>query len=389
MHGRQFSLRISLFYLASFLVFGIFVPFFPLWLQSRGLTSREIAIAVAAPMAARMFIVPLMTLAADRMGDRRLVVGVCALAALAALAAMPAAPGFPALLLLAVLHAGTMTTVMPIVEAIAVEGAARLAIDYGRMRLWGSLAFIGGSIGAGVLLDLVTPSGIIWLLIGASAVVVLSVALLPGPSPDRSAPQPRAGALVRFGAAFVVSPQFLLFAGATGTVMASHAVLYAFGSLHWRSLGFDGLTIGLLWATGVAAEVTLFAFGSSLVAPVPAALLLFAGAAGGILRWVVTAIDPPFVVLLPLQVLHALSFATTHLGTMKFLQAAVPANVASFGQGLYFAISGLFMGIALFAAGPLYAAFAGRAYLAMALLCAAGALFALGLHRRWQGGLVV
>jgi thiamine transporter ThiT len=75
---------------------------------------------------------------------------------------------------------------------------------------------------------------------------------------------------------------------------------------------------------------------------------------------------------------------------MKFLQSAVPANVASFGQGLYAAVvSGLFMGIALFAAGPLYAAFAERAYLAMALLCAAGAFFAIGLNRHWQGGLVV
>ncbi|MDP9137286.1 MAG: MFS transporter [Pseudomonadota bacterium] len=390
MHGRQFSLRISLFYLTSFLVFGIFLPFFPLWLQARGLSSREIAIAMAAPMAARIVIVPLMTLAADRMGDRRLIVGVCALAALAALCAMPAASGFGALLLLAILYTGAMTPVTPIVESIAVEGASRLAVDYGRMRLWGSLSFIGGSIGAGVLLDAVTPSGVIWLLVGACALMVVSAGLLPGRARERNIPKPSAAGLARFGAALFAAPQFLLFVVAAGAVMSSHAVFYAFGSVHWRTLGFDGPTIGLLWATGVAAEVALFAFAARLVAPIPAPLLLLGGAAGGVVRWTVTAIDPPLALLLPLQTLHALSFAATHLGAMKFLQSAVPAHLASFGQGLYFAVaSGLFMGLALFAAGPLYAAFAGRAYLAMALLCAGGAIFAAGLNRRWQGGLVV
>ena len=390
MRGRQFSLRISLFYMTSFLVLGIFVPFFPLWLQARGLTSREIAIAMAAPMAARIFIVPIMTLAADGMGDRRLIVAVCSLAALAALGVMPAASGFTALLVLAILYTGAMTPVTPIVEAIAVEGAARLAIDYGRMRLWGSLSFIGGSIGAGVLLDAVTAAGIIWLLVGACALLVFSVVLLPGRARQRSMPRPGAAALARFGAALFATPQFLLFTAAAGAVMSSHAVFYAFGSLHWRTLGFDGPTIGLLWAVGVAAEVALFAFAAKLIAPIPAPLLLLAGAVGGFLRWTVTAIDPPLGLLLPLQTLHALSFAAAHLGAMKFLQSAVPAHFASFGQGLYAAVvSGLFMGIALFAAGPLYAAFAGRAYLAMALLCAAGGLFALALNRRWQGGLLV
>ena len=309
MRGRQFSLRISLFYVTSFLVLGIFVPFFPLWLQARGLTSREIAIAMAAPMAARIFIVPIMTLAADGMGDRRLIVAVCSLAALAALGVMPAASGFTALLLLAILYTGAMTPVTPIVEAIAVEGAARLAIDYGRMRLWGSLSFIGGSIGAGVLLDAVTAAGIIWLLVGACALLVFSVVLLPGRARQRNMPRPGAAALARFGAALFAAPQFLLFTAAAGAVMSSHAVFYAFGSLHWRTLGFDGPTIGLLWAVGVAAEVALFAFAAKLIAPIPAPLLLLAGAAGGVLRWTVTAIDPPLGLLLPLQTLHALSFA--------------------------------------------------------------------------------
>jgi PPP family 3-phenylpropionic acid transporter len=390
MSERHFGLRISLFYLTSFLVLGIFVPFFPLWLKTRGLSSQEIAITMAAPMAARLVIVPIMTLAADRMGDRRLIAVVCSLAALAAVAAMPAASGFIPLMVLTILHTGSMTPLMPIVESIAMDGAQRLSIPYGRMRLWGSLAFIGGSMGAGALLDWITPARVIWLVLGSGALTVLSAFVLPGPVREGNLRRPSASALARAGMAMSASPQFLLFAAASGTAMSSHAVLYTFGSLHWQALGFGGSTIGALWATGVLAEVALLAFGTALLRTIPAPRLLVLGAAGGCLRWAITGMDPPIAVLLPLQALHALSFAATHLGAMKFLQAAVPKSAANFGQGLYVAIvSGLFMGLALLLAGPLYAALAGRAYLAMALLCAVGILLAFKLEQRWNGGLLI
>ena len=47
--------------------------------------------------------------------------------------------------------------------------------------------------------------------------------------------------------------------GAGACTQASHGALYAFGSIHWRDLGFSSATIGLLWAVGVVAEILVFA----------------------------------------------------------------------------------------------------------------------------------
>lgn len=44
--------RLSAFYAAIFLVAGIQLPFWPVWLAARGLTAREIGIALAAAFAA-------------------------------------------------------------------------------------------------------------------------------------------------------------------------------------------------------------------------------------------------------------------------------------------------------------------------------------------------
>ena len=43
-----------------------------------------------------------------------------------------------------------------------------------------------------------------------------------------------------------------------GLLNSSHAVLYGFGTLHWRSLGISNGLIGLLWTVGVLAEIVIF-----------------------------------------------------------------------------------------------------------------------------------
>jgi len=62
-----------------------------------------------------------------------------------------------------------------------------------------------------------------------------------------------------------------------------------------------------------------------LPAPLRPAVWLAIGGAGAILRWGAMAFDPPVVLLVPLQVLHACSFAAAHLGLMGFMARSVRA----------------------------------------------------------------
>ena len=77
-----------------------------------------------------------------------------------------------------------------------------------------------------------------------------------------------------------------------------------------------------------------------------------------------------------LQSLHAVSFASAHLALMHFIRLNVPTSLRNTAQGLYTALAGgVLLSSATWISGPLYAAFGGRAFLAMAMLC----LFGLGL----------
>ena len=186
------------------------------------------------------------------------------------------------------------------------------------------------------------------------------------------------------------SPLFLLFLAAAGLAQASHGVYYAFGTIHWRSLGISPGVIGSLWAVGVIAEILMFMFSGRIVAAVGTVNLIALAGFAGIVRWSLTALSLPLIVLFPVQILHALTFGAAHLGAVHFISQAIPENASGTAQGLYAACSaGIAMGAAILASGPLYAAFGGYAYFAMAALSLVSLAGAILLSRQWQGGKLI
>jgi PPP family 3-phenylpropionic acid transporter len=378
-----FMLRLSLFYGALFTLYGTQVPYLPVWLDWRGFTAAEIGLLTSAPMFVRVAVTPAVAFGADRLGDHRRVVLVLSWISLIAAAALGQVHGFlPVLLLVGVLLIA-MTTVMPLTETIAMAGVQRLGVDYGRMRLWGSLTFIGASFGGGVLLDARAPSAVMALLVAAAAAILVAAYLLPGPGQAEPRARARRPPLrLASASALARSRSFQLFVLAASTVQASHAVFYAFGVLDWRAQGLASGTTGALWAISIAAEVALFAASGWFVARLGAVGLLAGGAAAGVVRWLAMAFDPPLVALVPLQLLHALSFGATHLGAMHHIERSVASEQAGTAQALYATASGLAMGGATLVAGALYGTIAGRSYLAMAALAGAGLAACLALRRR-------
>jgi PPP family 3-phenylpropionic acid transporter len=236
----------------------------------------------------------------------------------------------------------------------------------------------------GRLLDGRDPDTILYALLaglGATALVCLALPEAPlGQPPERKASP---GPLLR-------NPVFVLFLLTAAVLQPSHAVLYGFGTLHWRALGHSGEVIGFLWVLGVAGEIALFAFGRRLADRLGAARLLLLSASAGMLRWAVLAEAESLPVIAAAQILHGLTFGCSHLGAMRFILEAVPTSHSATGQTLYSGVAiGLGFGILLALSGPLYDAAGGRAYLAMSVLCALAAAGALLLSRRWRPGEVL
>ena len=371
------SARYAGYYGAVFLALGVYLPFWPVWLAGRGLGAAEIGLLLALTSWVKVLSVPPVARLADRSGRPKGVIVLLAAASLLSFAAFFLAERFWAILAVQLSSALAFHGLIPLAESHTMRAVGAAEIDYGRVRLWGSAAFILGALGAGELLARHDPDLLLWLILAALAATLAAALGLP----ERRGPRPEAGARPGLRA-LLADRRFLLFLLGAALLQASHAVYYGFSALAWRAAGLGTATVGWLWAEGVLAEIVFFAAGGALLRRFgPTGLLALAGL-GGVVRWTVLAGTTALPALIAVQLLHALTFGAAHLGAVHFIARRAPPGLAATAQGLYAALSGgLALGLASLLAGWLYGAVAGRAFLAMAAMSAAGLALALALGR--------
>lgn len=360
---------------------GVQLPFLPLWLAAKGLSVSQIATVVAAMMAVRVIGAPLFAYIADRSGNRILVIRLCSVLALLAYVTMPFTSTYGQILPVALAAGLFFAPVFPLTEGFSVDASAAHGLDYGRIRLWASLSFLLGSLASGALLTSLPHAATVWLIAGAQCFNVLATFLLP-PEPKRAGDHPTSSFDFSAALKFLFLSRFTVFLFAASLANASHAMMYSFSSVHWTSLGFSTLTIGILWACAVLAEVGLFAFSGRVIEWLGSPLLLCVGLTGGIVRWVGMALASNVIEMGILQAMHAISFACSHLALMHFIRLNVPQKLRNTAQGLYAALAGgILLSSVTWLSGPLYQAYGGLAYLGMAVICSLGLVLALSYVR--------
>ncbi len=356
-----FGARISFFYAASFMVSGVVVPFLPVWLEGRGFGPEEIAVCLAFPLAARLIVTPVGSWIADRAPNRRLAILLFAVLGLGLFIPATLVSGFVAITVLTGLAITFWQLMQPAVDALSLTGVRRFGLDYGRMRVWGSISFVVVSLAAGVIFGhFGTPVLAPMIIAGFALCIGAALALPVTPRQERLAddeerPKPRPMRRV------LLSPAFLAIAAATGLIQASHGLFYSFGTIEWQALGFSGSEIGLLWATGVIAEIVMFAISSRFLR-LRAETLILAGAAAAVIRWAVLPLVTSLAMNLVLQGMHAFTFGATFVGMQLAIARTVPEEMTATAQGLCGMTAGGLMALTTLMAGPLYARFGAGAF---------------------------
>lgn len=382
--ARGVAVRIAVYFAAMYSVSGVSMPYLNLWFASHGLSIGEIAIIAAINPLVRMVAGPSIALAADLTRAHRTLLIACGCGWAAAWLLQSASTSFRVALAAQALVTTMAAGVTPLTEAIAVLAARGHGIDYGRVRVWGSVSFIAASIAGGWLVDWRGIGAVIWLMAGCAIATAVAGFWLPKVEAGIAAAR---RITLADTYALVSAPQFLLFLAAAGLTQSAHATLYVFGVIHWQALGISNGWCGALWAISVLVEIGIFLWGSTYLGRLSPVALMGLGAAAAVVRWLAMAADPPLALLVVLQALHGLTYGAMHLGAIQFLMRAVPEEQSGTAQGLYSLVtSGIGMAVASSLAGAFYVRYGGLAYVPMAVL-AMGSLLALALlRRRWDGG---
>jgi len=324
------AVRFVPFFIGINLIGGVHLPFFPAWLASVGLNPESTGLLMAMMGAVRVLTGPALGFLADSFAARRL--GIILLMGVAALsyAGYAALPGIAFVVLFSLTSSAAFSAIGPLLEGVTLRSALKHQFDYGRVRSFGSVAFIAMNFASGVILAQQGIDLFLAILIAAGAYSFATTLLLPAEE-DAVHGRPRSD-VWRDAITLARQPAFVLFVGAAGIAQACHAFYYGFGTLNWKALGYSDGLIGFLWALGVAAEIVLFSFSNRVIARIGPGGLMAVGALCGAVRWTIIALGPPLWLLVAAQCLHAGTFGAVHLGAIHFIARATPPHLIATAQ---------------------------------------------------------
>lgn len=372
---RHFEWRISLLFAFLFIPQGVHLPYFPLWLEAKGFGPEQIAVILSAPMFVRVMTTPFITSFADRAKDRANVLTALVLAALLINCGYFLEPTYAVVLAVSLALAVVWTPHSPLADSLALSGVRRFGSNYARMRIWGSLAFLSANLAGGVILAQTGP-GIVPVLIAIGLSGALAAVLF---APRMGRPRrasPLSASEMQGAAQTLFNRHFLLLAGGAGILIGSHAFLYGFVSIYWKSLGLSDTLIGILWAWSVIAEVCVFAVFTRIFGRRSAAALLALAGIFALARWLLFPLVWPmgagvtgfFVV----QAMHAFSTGIVIIGVQKLIAESVDEERTGAAQGIAYGANGSFMALMTLLSGPLYDRFGAGGFYVMALVAACG-----------------
>ncbi|MFB9136505.1 3-phenylpropionate MFS transporter [Vibrio sp. AK197] len=327
---------ISQYLLGFFFAYGVYLPFWALWFEGQGVSPTDIGLLVGIGLATRcvanLVLTPRVHRAEQLMPALRLIT----FAGLLFIGFHFFTGGsFWLMALATVLFNICCGPILPLSDSVANYYNRLKLLDYGRARLWGSVAFIAGSTVVGFLVTHFGTDMILFTALAGFTVAVLFSLRATNPMPvteqDSKVPRPKLTELLR-------DSEVVKFLALAALIQGSHAAYYGFSTIYWKQAGYSEDIIGYLWSLGVAAEVFIFAMSKRLFIGLSLRTLFLIAACGVIMRWGLTASTTFLAALVVIQLLHGITFALSHVAAIQYIQKSQPSRMVAL-QALYNAIA--------------------------------------------------
>ncbi|WP_370420428.1 3-phenylpropionate MFS transporter [Pantoea vagans] len=359
---------LGLGYFTYFFCYGIYLPFWGVWLKGTGLDAEKIGLLLGCGMVARF--VGSLLIASQVKNPGRLITALRLLALMTCLFAAGFWIGEQWMWLLTVMIGFNLffSPLVPLSDALAATWTQQIGLAYGPVRLWGSLAFVISSALTGVLVSAYSSQAILLLLSVGVIAMLAGMMLRPVTQPQGHERQSAAGGgwqewrdLLRENAVW----RFML---CVTLLQGAHAAYYGFSAIWWQESGYSASTVGYLWSLGVVAEIIVFALSSRLFRRWSARDLLLLSGICALIRWGLLGASTALPLLIVAQILHCGSFTVCHLAAMRFIAARQGAEVIRL-QSLYSALAmGGGIAVMTMICGVLFAHLQGHLFWVMALV---------------------
>ncbi|MFE8049123.1 3-phenylpropionate MFS transporter [Brenneria goodwinii] len=328
---------LALSYFTYFFCYGIFLPFWGGWLKGEGLSAESIGLLLGVGLVARFVGSLVITPSVKDPSKLILVLRILGLLALGLSVGFWLGNAWLWLMLVMIGFNLFFAPLVPLTDALAAIWQRQIAMDYGKVRVWGSIAFVIGSAVTGQLAAVWGHSAILAILSAGLVAMFLCMLFRPSVMPEAAASAAQSVTVTPWKTLFR-EPSVWRFLLCVSLLQGAHAAYYGFSVIYWQNAGYSAATVGYLWSLGVVAEIIIFTFSQRLFRRWSARNLLLLSAVCGVVRWALMGSTVALPWLIVIQILHCGTFTVCHLAAMRFIAARTGGEVLRL-QAVYSALA--------------------------------------------------
>ena len=335
--------RGSLFYFAYFGALAIYYPFLNVYFSRLGLSGLEIGVLAGIGPALTVLLATPLSALADHRSWRKRILSVAVVGVGIAVLSLVFPTGFWALVPLMALRAIFFSPATSLADSMIVRMAVRHRLNYGGMRLWGSLSFAIVAIACGALWQHVgyrpmfVLTGLVYFAVAGTI-----PALEEGGTVER---QNRAPLQSVFRDRLLLVLLVASFLVACGMGMDLN-----FAGIYMTRLGGGGLLVGALYCVAALCELPTMRYSARLAARIgwPGVLLL--SYVLFVIAYVGYALSPNPEFLLVFSAARGLAYGLFYVSTVRFISDRTPPEWSATLQSV---ITGTTFAVAQLIAGPI------------------------------------
>jgi len=247
--------RVQIYFFAQFLSVGMINAYAGIWFDSIGLTSLQIGLIGAVPVALLLCLTLLTGRLADRASDWRQVIMIGAFLSALFPVGLFYADSFLTVLLCWTGLATAQRLIVPVADAAGLRMSRRAGLAFGQLRALGTIGYLLVVLLAGYLLRDLGVAMFLPIFVALGFVRAIAALGLPPLRAPEDIGRPRVN-----GARLVsaLSPAFVITLFGWALVDSNHVILNSFQAVLWARQGIPTEIIGLLIALGAIAETGMF-----------------------------------------------------------------------------------------------------------------------------------
>lgn len=368
-------------YFTFFFTWGVFLPFWTVWLvNGKGFTVEEAGLIISMGLIVRSFATLYIFPYLCRIATLSQLAITVPVISYALLILFMQANSFGVMFILTIVFSLFYPILLPLNETIASILSKEEQINYGRSRLWGSVGYIVALMVVAITSSMVGEKSIIYImLVGCIFIFATGLIRIPSYLHKKITKKP-----VTFRSLFQ-SKKFLICISICILLQGAHAAYYNYGVIYLKGMGIDPSVIGIILILAVVAEIIFFSVADKFFQKYNLSMLFAFASIASIMRWLlVYAFADGFIFVIS-QLFHAFTFGVAHYAFMRYVNTEIEKDLIPSAQGIYASLGmSLSTGVLTFIGGYLYSYSPSLPFLGMALASLPCLLLSLLLYTRYE-----